>query len=82
MPDEQDPKDRPVTIDIETATESTMRPEDVERIRREAGIEEGEPPPRGEPSGSDAEVERREGHGEHDHRIDRALQHRDGPQPG
>ncbi|MCW2956700.1 MAG: hypothetical protein JWO69_1569 [Thermoleophilia bacterium] len=38
--------DRRVTIDIETATETATRPEDIARIRREAGIEEGTPPSR------------------------------------
>lgn len=55
-------RDRPVTIDIETATETVTRHEDVDRIRREAGVEAGAPPPRGEPSGDAAEIEQdREG---------------------
>lgn len=71
--------DRKVTIDVETATETATQPEDVERIRREAGIEEGEPPPRGVAADEDTEDFE---HGEHDHRVDDALEHRDGPQPG
>ena len=79
MTDEQDPKDRPVTIDIETATETVTMPEDIERVRREAGLEEGDPPPR---SISQDVGENVDEHGDHDHLIDDALEHRDGPQPG
>ncbi|MCW2922668.1 MAG: hypothetical protein JWM98_72 [Thermoleophilia bacterium] len=45
-------EDETVTIDVETATETVTREEDVQRIRREAGVEDGEAPPRGEPSGT------------------------------
>ncbi len=48
--------ERTVSIDVETATETVTRQEDVDRIRREAGVEDGEVPPRGEPSGEDSEV--------------------------
>lgn len=70
--------DRPVSIDVETATESATRPEDVERIRREAGLEEGEPPPRGVPSGEDSAVGQMKPRGEDrpdsgDHTIDDAM---------
>lgn len=70
--------DRPVTIDVETATETVTREEDVHRIRREAGVEAGDPPPRGEPSGEASEVEQDRprgsgADGDHDHSIDRAL---------
>lgn len=82
-----DDEDRLVEIDVETATETATRPEDVARIRREAGLEEGTPPPRGEPSGEDSEVGRERprgevGDGDHDHTVDRALEARDEPQPG
>lgn len=85
--DQDQDQERLVTIDAETATESATRPEDVARIRREAGLEEGDPPPRGEPSGESSEVGRdrprgEDADGDHDHTIDIALQHRDGPQPG
>jgi hypothetical protein len=76
-----DDQDRKVTIDIETATETVTQQQDIERIRREAGVEEGEPPPRdiaADEGGDEPFAE----HGEHDHRIDQALQHLDGPQPG
>ena len=46
------PQERIVTIDVETATETVTQPEDVERVRREAGIEDGTPPPRGEEPGA------------------------------
>lgn len=70
--------ERKVTIDAETATETSTRPEDVARVRREAGVEDGEAPPRGEPSGEDSEVGRARprgsgADGDHDHSIDRAL---------
>ncbi|MCW2926264.1 MAG: hypothetical protein JWM86_232 [Thermoleophilia bacterium] len=78
MADDQD-LDKHVTIDIETATETATRPEDVARIRREAGLEEGEAPPRGEPSGEDSEAGQRSPRGESgddtdtDHTVDDAL---------
>lgn len=70
--------DRPVTIDVETATETATRPEDVARVRREAGLEDGAPPRRGVPSGERSEVGRErprgsDADGQHDHTIDRAL---------
>jgi hypothetical protein len=69
-----------VTIDVETATETATQPEDVERIRREAGLEEGDLPPRGVPAGASSD----EGYNDdddvdtdrsHDHDIDLALAH-------
>lgn len=71
-------EERTVRIDVETATETATRQEDVDRIRREAGLEQGDPPPRGEPSGEDSEVGRArprgsDADGDHDHSIDRAL---------
>ncbi len=83
--EQQRDEDRPVTISVETATETVTRDEDVDRIRREAGIEDGTPPPRGEPSGEDSEVgdisPRGEAgsDGDHDHTIDEALAARDDP---
>lgn len=87
MDEQQQGDDRDVVIDAETATETVTRQEDIDRIRREAGVEEGEAPPRGEPSGEDSEVGRRNPRGQgtdgdHDHTIDRALEARDEPQPG
>ncbi len=57
-PDGGHDDERSVTIDVETATETVTRDEDIDRIRREAGVEDGEVPPRGEPSGEDSEVGR------------------------
>lgn len=73
-------KGRKVMIDAETATETVTQQEDIERIRREAGVEEGDPPPRGMPT--DILEEFKETTGPDDRRIDRALRHRDGPQAG
>lgn len=71
-------EDRTVTVDAETATETVTRQEDVDRVRREAGVDSGDPPPRGEPSGEDSVVGRARprgsgADGDHDHSIDRAL---------
>lgn len=77
--------DDKVTISVETATETVTRDEDVDRIRREAGLEQGTPPPRGVPSGEDSKVGDMSPRGEagsdgnHDHTIDEALARRDDP---
>lgn len=74
------PKDgRPVTIDIETATESTITEADVTRLRTEAGLETGEPVPRATPADASSDIAYDDDDAaDHsaDHDLDRALDHR------
>jgi hypothetical protein len=72
--------DHPVTIDIETATESTITAGDVDRLRDEAGLGDGDPAPRTIPADASSDVayddEDAGADTSGDHDIDKALDHR------
>lgn len=74
-----DDDSRPVTIDIETATESTITDADLTRLRSEAGLTSEAAPPRTIPEGASSDVAYEVPAGtdvSEDHDIDEALAQR------
>ena len=67
--------DHPVTIDIQTATESPITEADVTRLRAEAGLTDETPEPRITPAGASSDVAYAEDE-EGDDDLDRALEQR------